>query len=848
MEPSVHVDQVEQQRVLPTQGQLQTPVDHEQLGGLFGCSSFLGLSHILGRRGRLAACRDQRHLTQGVTVLVVRQLGIGQDQLQIELWALHVVACNLRGAGLDFDAGRQAADARWLGLAGEHVQQGGVLPTSTHLDAHIPVLPRHFDGGENEFFFKVRQLGVADIDDQRIVPIVLCPFIETWHFHERIQVHRGDLNLDWLQIFIHEILQKFGCVDDDFAAVSQLHRLAKHGNAHRWRFDHKLRGQKGQRVDVQITKEHGGRKLGQQRFKTAIDQRGQVDQVKELGLGPTHGGTYPPVVAFAAVRHAAKHMLVAVLGQIGIGENQFKAELRPSAAQDGAGVQGDALLRAGEPTGFVAVDTAEELPHAEVAPAARDFDAHIVLHATHGDGGEDDFFFLGRHGRLEKLEHIPHKTLGWQQFVPKAGLQVVDLRQVQGFTRAHVAVNAPRLAASFVVLYDHDLIAKGQFHFAVCAAVVHLQVVTVALFLSSIAAGSGSDYRVGHDGRGVFGLHGDGTLDIQGVGLTVVGLQHKSLRIRADHVRGQHQASSSAGAFAAGFVGGGRRERGFHAGEHVQVATQLELHRFGFGQGDQGVFITNVGTDQGIDGFEQHVLSRPAHGVEGQGRAHSGSARTHGGGVFSRDVGDVVGLYRQAAIGLHLALGQDGAARAKHHVIGDQGIDGHGCGRRLDTHVRFGGGFCFCVIFRCRALGAARKRRAQARGLRGADRDVACGSECHAVDRGEHVAPQLVGHHHAAHGSTAAAGRGHGDFGFNRARVGGGHVHIAAHQNFHGHGIRAFNGSGFGQQWAHPGLAGAADFVAGQHKAGRGAGRIGRCFVADGGSDGGPQRAVGIFV
>ena len=91
-------------------------------------------------------------------------------------------------------------------------------------------------------------------------------------------------------------------------------------------------------------------------------------------------------------------MLVAVLGQIGVGENQFKAELWPRAAQDGAGVQGDALLCAGEPTGFVAVDTAEELPHAEVAPAARDFDAHIVLHATHGDGGEDDFFFLGRHG------------------------------------------------------------------------------------------------------------------------------------------------------------------------------------------------------------------------------------------------------------------------------------------------------------------------------------------------------------------------------------------------------------------------------------------------------------------
>ena len=244
MEPSIHVDQVKQQRVLPTQGQLQTPVDHERLGGLFGrrglfgrcgfvarcglfgCGSFLGLRRILGRGGHLSPRRNQRHLTQGVAVLVVRQLGIGQDQLQIELWALHVVACNLRGTGLDFDAGRQAADARWLGLAGEHVQQGGVLPTSAHLDAHIPVLPRHFDGGENEFFFKVRQLGVADVDDQRVVPIVLCPFIETRHFHERIQVHQGDLNLDRFQIFVHKILQKIGCIDDDFAAVGQLHRLA----------------------------------------------------------------------------------------------------------------------------------------------------------------------------------------------------------------------------------------------------------------------------------------------------------------------------------------------------------------------------------------------------------------------------------------------------------------------------------------------------------------------------------------------------------------------------------------------------------------------------------------------
>ncbi len=184
-------------------------------------------------------------------------------------------------------------------------------------------------------------------------------------------------------------------------------------------------------------------------------------------------------------------MLVAVLGQIGVRENQLKAELRPSAAQDGAGVQCDALFRAGEPTGFVAVDTAEELPHAEVAPAARDFDAHIVLHATHGDGGEDDFFFLGRHGRLEKLEHIPHKTLGWQQFVPQASLLVVDRRQVQGFACTHVAVNATYLTAGLMTVFDHDLIAKGQFHFAVCAAVVHLQVVTVALFLSCIATGSG---------------------------------------------------------------------------------------------------------------------------------------------------------------------------------------------------------------------------------------------------------------------------------------------------------------------------------------------------------------------
>ena len=301
-------------------------------------------------------------------------------------------------------------------------------------------------------------------------------------------------------------------------------------------------------------------------------------------------------------------MLVAVLGQIGVRENQLKAELWPRAAQDGAGVQGDALFRAGEPTGFVAVDTAEELPHAEVAPAARDFDAHIVLHATHGDGGEDDFFFLGRHGRLEKLEHIPHKTLGWQQFVPKAGLLVVNLRQVQGFTRSHVAVNAPRLAASFVVLCDHDLIAKGQFHFAVCAAVVHLQVVALAFFVGCIATGGGRHHGVGDDGRGVIGLHSDGTLHVQRVNLAVVRLQDEGLRIGADHVGGQHHAGGRARAFAAGFVVGGRRERGLHAGEHVQVATELQLDRFGFGQSDQRIFIPNVGANQRIHGLEQHIL------------------------------------------------------------------------------------------------------------------------------------------------------------------------------------------------------------------------------------------------
>ena len=58
----------------------------------------------------------------------------------------------------------------------------------------------------------------------------------------------------------------------------------------------------------------------------------------------------------------------------------------------------------------------------------------------------------------------------------------------------------------------------------------------------------------------------------------------------------------------------------------------------------------------------------------------------------------------------------------------------------------------------------------------------------------------------------------------------------------------AGNGAVLGQQGADPGLAGAADFVAGQHKAGRGVGRIGRALVADGGADVGAHGGTGALV
>ena len=229
-----------------------------------------------------------------------------------------------------------------------------------------------------------------------------------------------------------------------------------------------------------------------------------------------------------------------------------------------------------------------------------------------------------------------------------------------------------------MALCDHDLIAKGQFHFAVCAAVVHLKVVAVAFFVGGVTTGRGRHHGVGDDGRGVIGLHGDGTRHVQRVNLAVVRLQDEGLRIGADHVGGQHHAGGRACTGAAGLVAGSGRERGLHAGNHVQVATQLKLHRFSFGQSDQGVFVPNVGANQRIHGLEQHVLRSPTHGVESQGGTHRGSARAHGGGVFGRDVGHVVGLNGQAAIGLDLAVGQQGPAGSEHHVVGDQSIDGHG--------------------------------------------------------------------------------------------------------------------------------------------------------------------------
>ena len=641
---------------------------------------------------------------------------------------MHVVAQNFGGTGLDLDARFQRADARRLGLAGEQVQQRRVLPAGADLQAHIPFLPAHLHRGEDELFFKVRQLGVADIDDQGVVPVIVGPVLQALHLHQRIEVHHRDFDHQRLEFGVDEFLQIVGRVDEDLAAVGQLHRFAQHRHAHGGQLHHELRRQEGQRVDLEVAKEDRGGELGQQRLKAAVDQRGQVDQVKQLGVGPADRCAHAPVVGLAAVIERAQHLLVAVVGQLRIGEDQLQAELGSGTAQERASLELHSLLGTGEAALVVAVDAAEEVANAQIAPTGADLEADIALHPAHGNGGQHDLALDRGHGRLEEGQHIADKALGRQQFVPQAAVIVVLLHQVERLALAHVAVNAADVAAGLVTVFHHHLVAKGQLDLAVAAAVIDLQVVAIALFLAALAAGGGGDHGVGHDRRCVVGLHCHRTGDVQGVVLAVFRLQDEGLRVGADHVGGQHEAGSCTSAFAAGLVAGRGSERGLHAGQHVEVAANVELDRLELGQRDQRVFVADLGAHQRINRFEPHVLRVPAHGVEGQRATHGLAARAHGGGVFGRDLGGVVGLHRQAAIGLHRAAREQGAARAEHDVVGNQGIDRHGaggCGARTATRAtrstrraarictRVGSG-CSCVGIFGRALRAAREHRAQA--------------------------------------------------------------------------------------------------------------------------------------
>ena len=239
---------------------------------------------------------------------------------------------------------------------------------------------------------------------------------------------------------------------------------------------------------------------------------------------------------------------------------------------------------------------------------------------------------------------------------------VVLLHQVERLALAHVAVNAANVAAGLVTVFHHHLVAKGQLDLAVAAAVIDLQVVAVALFLAGLAARGGADHGVGHDRRRVIGLYRHRTSHVQGVVLAVFGLQDEGLRVGADHVGCEHEAGRCTRAFAAGLVAGGGRQGGGHAREHTQVAANVELDGFELGQRHQWIFVADFRAHQGIDRLEQHVLRFPAHGVEGQGGAHGAAAGAHGGGVFCGDVGHVVSLHRQAAIGLHRAAREQGAA------------------------------------------------------------------------------------------------------------------------------------------------------------------------------------------
>ena len=357
---------------------------------------------------------------------------------------------------------------------------------------------------------------------------------------------------------------------------------------------HELRRQEGQRVDLQVAKEDRGGELGQQRLKAPVDQRGQVDQVKQLGVGPADRCAHAPVVGLAAVVERAQHLLVAVVGQLRIGEDQLQAELGSGTAQQRARLELHALLGAGKAALVVAVDAAEEVANAQIAPTGADLEADIAFHPAHGNGGQHDLALDRGHGRLEEGQHIADKALGRQQFVPQAAVIVVFLEQIQGFARAHVAVDAADVAAGLVAVFDHHLVAKGQLDLAVAAAVIDLQVVAVALFFAGLAARGGADHGVGHDRGRVIGLYRHCTSHIQGVVLAALGLQNEGLRVGADHVGGEHDAGGCARAFAAGLVAGGGRQGGGHAREHTQVAANVELNGLELGQRDQGIFVADL--------------------------------------------------------------------------------------------------------------------------------------------------------------------------------------------------------------------------------------------------------------
>ena len=313
--PGRHIDQVQQQRVLPTHGQLQPPVN-----GL--CRAACGGGH--------------RQLAQGIAVVVIGQRGVGQGQLEVELGPLQHVAGDVDGRGLDLDAQVQRTDAARLCLAGEHVQQRGVLPAGAHLEAHIPRLAGQQGGADGELLFDVRQLGVADVDDHGIGPVGRSAGIGAFDLHELVQVDGGDLDHARRQARVNERLERVWRVHHHLAAIAQLHRFAQHRDAHGRRLDDEVGGKKMQRVDFHIAKEHRGVEHRQQRLEAALQQRWQVDQVEQFGIGPTHERMYAPVVGAAAMIDRAQHLLEVIGRQHGVGEQQLQAQIGPGMAQQRA--------------------------------------------------------------------------------------------------------------------------------------------------------------------------------------------------------------------------------------------------------------------------------------------------------------------------------------------------------------------------------------------------------------------------------------------------------------------------------------------------------------------------------